>query len=160
MTQTKALALPKTKAARTTPGPITRRRQVRHGLDETGRTLHCGEKSVPLDAVVAYSADGLSEKDLSTAFATIAVFSAVAALMVVGVVEIGWRVRFLFEGALFGAIALCAGAELFSSRRQTLFTFTLQLSNGREVTFVTADTAQALRLKAALDDRAAENSET
>jgi len=151
LTQSKALARAQTTPPNAVPGPITRRPQVLHGLDASGRTLHCGDISVPLDTVASYSADGRSEKDLSTAFATIAVFSAVGALMVVGVLDIGWRSRFLFEGALFGALALCAGAELFSSQRQTLFTFTLRLVDGRTATFVTADVAQARCVTTALD---------
>lgn len=151
MPHAKALLVPSRTSRAATPGRITPRQQVRHGLDPDGRTLHCGETSVPLEKVASYEVTGLSEKDLSTAFATIAVFSTVAALMTFGVLEIGWRTRFLFEGILFGAIGVCAVAELFSSRRQTLFTFELQLEDGRAVTFVTADAEQARRINRALD---------
>lgn len=150
MTQSKTLGLPRPRPLAASPGPIARRPQALHGLDAAGKVLHCGDMSVPLDAVAAYKADGVSEKDLSTAFATMSIFSAVAALMVIGVADVGWRARFLLEGALFGAIALCAGAEIFSSRRRTLYTFTLQLSDGRTASFVTADTVQARAVNAAL----------
>lgn len=133
------------------PGEITRRPQVRHGLDSSGGILHVGTIAVPLADVASFTALGLSEKDLSSAFATIAIFSGVSAVYVFGVVEMGWRVRSLLEGVLFGAIALCAVAELFSARRHTLYTFQLQLRCGTEATFVTADEAEARAVKAALD---------
>ena len=97
------------------PGATARRPQVRHGLSADGALLFAGTETVRLDAVERYTASGLSVKDLPTAFATIAIFSAVAAACTIGVVEIGWRTRMMFEGALFGAIALCAAAELFSA---------------------------------------------
>lgn len=137
------------------PGAITRRPDARHGLDATGAILYSGAEVVDLTRVVHLDALGLSEKDLSTAFATIAIFSGVAALFIFGVVEIGWRVKFLLEGVLFGAIAVCAVAELFSARRNTLYTFKLTLDDGRMVTFVTADRAEAYAVKAAIDAHAA-----
>jgi len=136
------------------PGAITRRPEARHGLDASGRVLWIDTVAVDLETVVGVEASGFSEKDLSTAFATIAIFSGVAAVMVFGVVEIGWRVKFLLEGVLFGSIALCAVAELFSARRNTLFRFRLSLADGRMVEFATADRAAALALKAALDHHA------
>ena len=132
------------------PGAITRRPQVRHGLDPDGCILYTGTLAIRLADVAAYKAQGLSEKDLSTAFATIAIFSAVAAFFGFGVVEIGWRVRFLLEGVLFGAIAVCAAAELFSARRRTLYTFEIRMRDASTATFVTADTAEAHAVQAAL----------
>ena len=132
------------------PGAITRRPPVRHGLDPDGCTLYTGTRAIRLADVAAFEAEGLSEKDLSTAFATIAVFSGVAAFFGFGVVEIGWRARFLLEGVLFGAIAVCAAAELFSARRQTLYTFVIRMRDASSATFVTADTAEARAVQAAL----------
>ncbi len=113
--------------------------------------LHVGIVAIRLDDVATYRAVGLSEKDLSTAFATIALFSGVAAVMTFLVVEIGWRVKFMLEGVLFGGIAICAVAELFSARRNTLFTFTLTCDSGTVYRFVTASRAEADAVKAALD---------
>jgi hypothetical protein len=113
--------------------------------------LHIGAVAVPLQAVVRYRGVGLSEKDLSTAFATIAIFSGVAAIMTFLVVEVGWRTKFLLEGVLFGSIAVCAFAELFSARRSTMFSFALTCQDGSQHTFSTADKAEAEALKAALD---------
>ena len=133
------------------PGAITRRPQARYGLDLSGTTLYVDTAVLPLAHVVRYDAAGVDEKDLSTAFATIAIFSGIAAVYVFGVVEIGWRTRYALEGVLFGAIALCGVAELFSARRQALYTFEIETSDGATTTFVTADTGEAGRLKAALD---------
>jgi hypothetical protein len=133
------------------PGAITRRPQARHGLDLTGRILYIETAAIPLDRIAHYDAVGLSEKDLSTSFATIGIFSAVAGMSLFAVLETGWRTKFLIEGVLFGAIALCAIAELFSARRLTLYTFKLTLEDGTKTTFVTADNDQAKVLKAALD---------
>jgi hypothetical protein len=113
--------------------------------------LHIGAISVPLASVTGYRGVGLSEKDLSTAFATIAIFSGVAAVMTFLVVEVGWRTKFLLEGVLFGGIAVCAFAELFSARRSTMFTFDLTCDDGVRHTFSTASRAEAEALKAALD---------
>ena len=135
----------------TSPGAITRRPQSRHGLDADEAFLYIDTAALPLADVRAYTASGLSEKDLSTAFATIAIFSLVSAVMLFGVVEIGWRANFLLEGALFGALAICALAEVFSARRQTLFTFSIEMRDGRRATFVTADHDEALAVTAALD---------
>jgi hypothetical protein len=115
-------------------------------------TLRVDTNVLPIADVLQYSASGLSEKDLSTAFATIAIFSGVAAIYVFGVLELGWRTRSLLEGLLFGAIAMCAVAELFSARRLTLYTFKIVMKTGAEATFVTADRAAALEIKAVLDD--------
>ena len=134
-----------------TPGAITRRPQVRHGLSVDGRALYVGTNALALNDIESYRALGLSEKDLSTAFATIAIFSGVAAVYVFGVIELGWRTRSLLEGLLFGAIALCAVAELFSARRQTLYTFRLTMRDGTAATFVTADHSEALATKTAID---------
>ena len=133
------------------PGAIVRRAQSRHGLDVANATLYAGTAAVPVSSIRSYTASGLSEKDLSSAFATIAIFSAVSAIMVFGVVETGWRTNFLLEGALFGAIAVCAVAELFGARRQTLFTFEIEARDGVRTTFVTADANEALAVKVALD---------
>lgn len=132
------------------PGAITRRQQVRHGLRDDGQTLDVGTRAIDLANVSKYSASGLSSKDLSTGFATIAIFSGVAALYVFGVLELGWRARMMYEGVLFGLIAICAVAELFSARRDTLYTFKLSVPNEDDAVFVTADKSEALRLKAAL----------
>ncbi len=141
----------KSASSQRSPGAITRRPQVRHGLSTDKTTLHVDTEILPIRDVLSYSAAGLSEKDLSTAFATIAIFSGVAALYVFGVVELGWRARSLLEGILFGAIALCAVAELFSARRLTLYTFKIVMKTGATATFVTADHAAALELKSVLD---------
>ena len=133
------------------PGPITRRPQVRHGLDQATSTLFVGTEAIPLSRVRAYTASGRREKDLATGFATIAIFSLVAAIMLFGVLELDWRTNFLLEGALFGAIALCAVGELFSAPRQTLFTFDIETMDGRRATFVTANEVEAAAVKAALD---------
>lgn len=133
------------------PGKTTRRPIARHGLDPSGQCLHIGVRTVPIADVTSYKAHGLSEKDLSTAFATIALFSGVAAIMVFAVVEIGWRAKFLLEGVLFGAIALCGVAEVFSARRSTLYTFDLKMRDGTQASFVTAEMSEALAIKAALD---------
>ena len=146
-----AVAVPPGATSRRSPGAITPRAQPRHGLDAAGATLYAGTAVLPLSAITRYTAVGLSEKDLSSAFATIAIFSLVSAGMVFGVVETGWRTNFLLEGALFGAIAVCAVAELFSARRQTLFTFEIEARDGACATFVTADAREALAVKAALD---------
>jgi hypothetical protein len=133
------------------PGATTRRAQVRHGLDVGAGVLHIGAVAVPLASVTRYRGTGLSEKDLSTAFATIAIFSGVAGLMTFLVVEVGWRTKFLLEGVLFGGIAVCAFAELFSARRSTMFTFDLTCDDGSQHTFSTANKAEAEALKAALE---------
>jgi hypothetical protein len=140
-----------TTAISRSPGAITRRPQVRHGLDPVAGVLHVGSESVALDDVATYGAAGFSEKDLSTAFATIALFSGISAVFIFLVVEIGWRMKFLLEGILFGSIAFCAVAELFSARRNTLYTFTLTSDGGAVHTFVTADRVEAEAVKAALD---------
>jgi hypothetical protein len=142
------------KAARLqrSPGAITRRPQVGHGLSVDKQTLFVDTHVLPIADVRSYSASGLSEKDLSTAFATIAIFSGVAAIYVFGVLELGWRTRSLLEGLLFGAIAMCAVAELFSARRLTLYTFNIVMKTRAEVKFVTADRLAALEIKAVLDD--------
>jgi hypothetical protein len=133
------------------PGVITRRVRVRHGLDEVSGLLHIGAVAVPLQSVVRYRAAGLSEKDLSTAFATIAIFSFVAAAQTFLVLEAGWRAKFLVESVLFGGIAVCATAELFSARRSTMFTFNVWCADGQQHTFSTADRAEAEALKQSLD---------
>jgi hypothetical protein len=138
-------------AATRSPGATTRRAQVRHGLDVGAEVLHIGTVAVPLADIARYRGVGLSEKDLSTAFATIAIFSGVAALMTFLVVEVGWRTKFLLEGVLFGGIAVCAFAELFSARRSTMFTFELTCDDGSQHMFSTAKRAEAEALKAALD---------
>jgi hypothetical protein len=137
------------------PGAITRRQQVRHGFDATADVLHIGPVAVPISSVESYQAVGLNEKDLSTAFATMALFSGVAAVMIFLVVEIGWRAKFLLEGVLFGSIAMCAGAELFSARRSTLFTFELTCGDGSQHTFSTASRPDAEALKLRLDEAGA-----
>jgi len=151
MAQHTAISAQGASAASRSPGAITRRPQARHGLDSAGATLYSGMTVIPLDTVASYAAEGLSEKDLSTAFATIAIFSGVAAFQIFGVVEIGWRAKFLLEGALFGAIALCAVAELFSAMRQTLYTFTIVQTDGTRTEFVTTDKSEAEAVKTALD---------
>jgi hypothetical protein len=146
----------KTVAATRSPGAITRRPLVRHGLDAAIGVLHVGTETIRLDDVASYSVAGFSEKDLSTAFATIALFSGIAALFIFLVVEIGWRMKFLLEGILFGSIAFCAVAEIFSARRNTLFTFTATCDDGAVHTFVTANRAEAEAVKSALEDAGAQ----
>jgi hypothetical protein len=138
-------------AAARSPGATTRRAQARHGLDAGGGVLHIGTVALPTASVTRYRATGLSEKDLSTAFATIAIFSGVAAVMTFLVVEAGWRTKFLLEGVLFGGLAICAMAELFSARRSTMFTFELTCDDGVRHNFSTADRVEAEALRAALE---------
>jgi hypothetical protein len=52
---------------------------------------------------------------------------------------------------LFGGIAVCAFAELFSARRSTMFTFELTCDDGGQHTFATASRPEAEALKAALE---------
>jgi hypothetical protein len=133
------------------PGPITPRPQARHGLDRATSTLFVGTEAIPSTHVRAYTASGRREKDLGSAFATIAICSFVAAVMLFGVLELDWRSNLLLEGALFGGIALCAVGELFSAPPQSLYTFDIETMDGRKVRFVTADEVEAAAVKAALD---------
>ena len=116
-----------------------------------GAMLRLGARAVPLSEVRGFVGSADREADKKPAFMTMAVFGIAAVLVLLGVMDIGWRLRFLAAAILFGGIALSALHDMAWMTTSGLYRVEVLTASGETIKFATVDQAEQQALMAALD---------
>jgi hypothetical protein len=125
---------------------------VLNGFDVTpDGHLRFGSQSVPLSSIQHYAPRHHQERDVDSVLTTVAVFMAVAAVLLILVVEMGWRARFLVGAGLFASIAIAAIVDLMRTMRIELYRLEIKMADGGTAMFVTPDAAMLNAMMMALE---------
>ncbi|MFM2421843.1 MAG: hypothetical protein RL291_373 [Pseudomonadota bacterium] len=115
--------------------------------------LRFGTAQVPLNRVAAYAPVHERQQDLDSVLVTVAVFVSIAAILLVLVVELGWRERFLVGSLLLASIGIAAIIDLARTMRLDLYRLEIKMADGQTVMYVTPDRDMLDRMMLALEQR-------
>jgi hypothetical protein len=104
-----------------------------------GPMLRIGARAVPIHDVCGVVGSAEHEKDRNPAFATLAVFGLIACAFLVGVVDLGWRERFLVGAVVFGTIGLAALNDITWLTRRGIYRVEVLLHSGETLRYATID---------------------
>ena len=113
--------------------------------------VNVGPYRLNRDDIQACSMTTVSERDAAGRMWTLALFAGWGLVMLLGVVEFGWRTRFLLGTGVLGAIALMAGVEALKLKPITHYRLDIALKGGRLVRYATASRTDAEVLTAELN---------
>jgi hypothetical protein len=116
-----------------------------------GAVLRLGARAVPVSEIRGFIGSADLEIDRKPALATLAVFGLAAVFFLLGVLDVGWRARFLAAAVLFGLIALSAMHDLLWMTTSGLFRVEILTGSGETLRYTTIDPAEQQRLMTALD---------
>jgi hypothetical protein len=116
-----------------------------------GAVLRLGARAIPVSDIRGFIGSSDLEIDRKPAYATLAVFGVAALFFLLGVLDIGWRTRFLAAAVLFGLIALSAIHDLFWMTTSGLFRVEILTATGETLRYTTIDPVEQQRLMSALD---------
>lgn len=116
-----------------------------------GAVFRLGARAVPVSDIRGFIASSDLEVDRKPAFALMAVFGVAAVFFLLGVLDIGWRTRFLAASVLFGLIALSALHDLMWMTTSGLYRVEVLTATGETMRYTTIDPADQQRLMMALD---------
>lgn len=116
-----------------------------------GAVLRIGARAIPLREVRGFIGSADREADMKPAYATLAVFGVAAMFFLLGVLDIGWRARFLAAFALFTGVALSALHDMAWLTTTGLYRVEVLTASGETLRWTTIDPAEQSRLLAALD---------
>jgi hypothetical protein len=112
--------------------------------------LRVGARAVPVSEVCGVIGSAEHERDPKPAFATLAVFGLIACAFLVGVVDMGWRTRFLVGAVCFGAIGLAALNDITWLTRRGIYRVEVLLRSGESLRYATIDADDQQRLLTAV----------
>jgi hypothetical protein len=115
-----------------------------------GELLRLGSRAVPLGDIRGFVASADKETDRKPALVTLAVFGVVALFFLFGVLDIGWRTRFLAATCLFGFIAVSALNDIAWMTQTGLYRVDVLTARGETICFTTVDEAEQATLIATL----------
>jgi Family of unknown function (DUF6232)/Sulfate permease family len=104
-----------------------------------GAILRLGARAVPLAEVVGFIGSADRETDKKPAVATLAVFGIATVFFLIGVLDLGWRTRFLAAALLFGFIALSAFHDLAWQTTSGIYRVEILTRSGETLRFSTID---------------------
>jgi hypothetical protein len=118
---------------------------------QLGAMLRVGARAIPLNYVRGFigSADG--ETDKKPAFAILAVFGIAALFFLLGVLDVGWRTRFLVAAVLFACIAISALHDLAWQTTSGIFRVEILTASGETIRYATVRQGEQQALLAALE---------
>ena len=116
-----------------------------------GAMLRIGARAVPVSQIRGFIGSADREVDTKPALATLAVFGVAAMFFLLGVLDIGWRARFLAAFALFVGIALSALHDMMWLTTSGLFRVEVLTASGETLRYTTNDPTEQERFLAALD---------
>ncbi len=115
-----------------------------------GPMLRLGSRAIPISQIRGFIGTADREADKKPAFAVMVVFGIAAIFFILGVMDIGWRPRFLVAAALFSGIAVSAFHDIAWMTTSTLFRVELLTTNGETLRHATIDLEQHQALLAEL----------
>ncbi len=116
-----------------------------------GAVLRLGARAVPVSEIRGFIGSADLEIDRKPALATLAVFGLAALFFLLGVLDVGWRARFLAAAVLFALIALSAMHDLLWMTTSGLYRVEILTVSGETLRYTTIDPVEQQRLMTALD---------
>jgi hypothetical protein len=116
-----------------------------------GQMLRLGTRAIPVSQIRGFIGSADPEADKKPAFAIMIVFGIAAIFFILGVMDIGWRPRFLLAAALFGGIALSAFHDIAWLTTSAIFRIEVLTANGETLRHATINPVQHQALLAALE---------
>ena len=117
-------------------------------------TLRLGRRRVYLDEVAGFQAATHIDRDRHGQFLAFMVFALLAGIYVIGVVEFGWRTRFLLAAVVLFALSAMSFGEVWFQTAKRYTVFNVHLRSGETIVFTTADANDAAALNAVLSRHA------
>jgi hypothetical protein len=112
--------------------------------------LRLGARAIPLSDVAGFIGSVDNETDKKPAFATLAIFGLVAVFFLIGVLDLGWRTRFLAAASLFGLIALSAIHDMMWQTTSGIYRVEILTRSGETLCFATVNAGEQTALMQAL----------
>jgi hypothetical protein len=104
-----------------------------------GPVLRVGARAIPIRDIKGYVGSTDSDTDKKPAFAALAVFGIATLVFLLGVLDLGWRTRFLLAAVLFVTIAASALHDLAWLTTSTIYRVEIYLASGDIVRYATID---------------------
>jgi hypothetical protein len=104
-----------------------------------GPVLRVGARAIPVRDIKGYVGSADSDTDKKPAFATLAVFGIATLFFLLGVLDLGWRTRFMLGAVLFATIAASALHDLAWLTTSTIYRIEIYLASGDVVRYATVD---------------------
>lgn len=115
-----------------------------------GERLRVGGRTIALGDIRSHSWSIINERDRDGYWLLVAVFCLVAWTCMFGVLEIGWRTRFLLGAGLAALIVVTAFEDIWRASRVELHEIDILLVSGDRLVFSTGDAREAGALATAL----------
>lgn len=109
--------------------------------------LRIGTRRIPVAAIRAVTREEVADRDVGGLVVMAGAFAFSAAIFVVGVIDIGWRTRFLLGAIILFGLAYMSLKESFGVQPVRYVRLRLALPEG-DVVFTTPDRADASALEA------------
>jgi hypothetical protein len=130
-------ATPRSDAWEITPAALT------PGL---GPMLRIGARSVPTSQISGVVGSLDQDRGRRPALFLMCAFGLIAMVFLWGVVDVGWRTRFLLGAVVFGAIGLSAISDLLWNSTTGVYRVEVLLADGDSLRYATNDPAEQHRL--------------
>lgn len=124
-----------------------------HPWDISGTSrdvLRIGNQRVPLAAIRGFRLSAQEERDFLGSLLNYSAYLTVAAIFMVLVVQASWRERFLLATIFFAIVGFTSLIDVGRASRIRLYRLTMNLADGGNVEFVSADPTQVDQLADAL----------
>ncbi len=117
-----------------------------------GHWVDLGGLRLPREEIAGCRIEDIAERDTAGKLATLGLFFAAALVLLLGVVEFGWRTRFLLGSVVLGTVAAVSDMEALGINRIVYYRLDVLIKDGRRVGYTTASRADAEALAAELND--------
>jgi Family of unknown function (DUF6232) len=116
-----------------------------------GSMLRVGARAIPVRDIRGFIGSADHDKDKKPAFAVMGIFGLVAVIFLLGVIDIGWRQRFLVGAIMFGLIAISALHDIAWQTLAGLYRVEILTANGESLSFTTVDAKEQAALLTVLE---------
>ena len=116
----------------------------------SGRRLRIGAREIALDDVASVAVEQVTARDVQGLGVMTAVFAMAAALILIGVADLGWQTRFLIGAAVLAGLALASLSEIFGVRSIAYTRLHIRSRRGATLLFTSADAREVDALAEAL----------
>lgn len=118
----------------------------------TGDVLRLGSQAVPLEGIVSYRLEEVSERDLEGSLLIGALILTGGLVFLVGVLGFGWLECLLAGFVVLSGAVIAALAEFFGVTSRRKFRISVFSQNARPITYTSGDNRDVARLLEFLDN--------
>lgn len=120
--------------------------------DTTGDVLRLGSQGIPLEGIVSYRLEEVSERDLEGSLLIGALILIGGLVFLVGVLGFGWLECLLAGFVVLSGAVIAALAEFFGVTSRRKFRISVFSENARPITYTSGDNRDIARLLDFLDN--------